>query len=460
MKKALFLSTIIGGSFLCNPIFSQVKETHDSLGLPGDNLNLYGVLYFFQKSETLEEFEEKLNSEDSKINNLDLNGNNKIDYISVKDFMNGKAHAVVLQVAMSEKETQDVAVIEVEKDLNDKVQIQIIGDEQLYGKNYIIEPKDNSKKYGDKAGTPNPGYNGKTTITNNYYNSNNGSNYGGYAYGYPVESWSIINFLFFPSYLAYSSPWRWGYYPRFWNPWSPLYWHSYYSYNNCYHSNYYGYSCRSNYYRNNSAHNYYGQRRSSSANVNQRIAQGEYKNTYGRYDLAIKGSGDGRSTKGNKISNLNYQNTRANNTQNAAVKDRIESSRNNESRLEAKNVYQNERNVFERNNSRGSRLETSNSSVKEIDASKNNRGNSSIENSSYSRRYNYADGQNRNSSSRNYQNFAPRSSSFSAPKSSRVGGNIGGSRLGGGSGSHGGGGSHGWGEGVAARRRRPTVMNA
>ena len=49
MKKALFLSTIIGGSFLCNPIFSQVKETHDSLGLPGDNLNLMVFCIFFRK---------------------------------------------------------------------------------------------------------------------------------------------------------------------------------------------------------------------------------------------------------------------------------------------------------------------------------------------------------------------------------------------------------------------------
>ena len=63
MKKALFFTTIIGGSFLCSPVFSQEKITPDSLGLPGDNLNLYGVLDLFQKSETLEEFEKKLNAE-------------------------------------------------------------------------------------------------------------------------------------------------------------------------------------------------------------------------------------------------------------------------------------------------------------------------------------------------------------------------------------------------------------
>ena len=84
MKKTLFFIFTIGCSLIWSPIFSQENDTPDSLGLPGDNLNLYGVLDLFQKSETLEEFEKKLNSEDSKINNLDLNGNNKIGYCSVQ----------------------------------------------------------------------------------------------------------------------------------------------------------------------------------------------------------------------------------------------------------------------------------------------------------------------------------------------------------------------------------------
>ena len=53
--------------------YAQKIEQTDSLGLPGDNLNLYAVLDLFQKSETFEIFEKKLNEEDSKINNLDLN---------------------------------------------------------------------------------------------------------------------------------------------------------------------------------------------------------------------------------------------------------------------------------------------------------------------------------------------------------------------------------------------------
>ena len=60
------------------------------LGLPGDNLNLYAVMNLFQESETLEAFERSLNDENSRINNLDLNGDNMVDYITVSDLYRRK----------------------------------------------------------------------------------------------------------------------------------------------------------------------------------------------------------------------------------------------------------------------------------------------------------------------------------------------------------------------------------
>ena len=325
MKKALFITTIIGGSFLYSPVFSQEKVAPDSLGLPGDNLNLYGVLDLFQKSETLEEFEKKLNAEDSKVNNLDLNGNDKIDYISVVDNVKGSAHAIVLQVAVNEKETQDVAVIEVEKDKDDKVQIQVVGDEQLYGKNYIIEPKEDAAKTAT-AGTPNPGYSdGKsgnsgtgdekkstvTNTTNNYYNSNSNAN----NYSYPAGSWTIVRYMYYPTYTVYVSPWRWGYYPGYWNPWAPLYWHSYYyGYHHHHYHDHYGYYHRSYSYRNNTAHDFYGQRRSTAASVNQRREGGDYRKTYSRPDLAPKQSYDRRLGGDDRKSNSNTDDRKSNST--------------------------------------------------------------------------------------------------------------------------------------------------
>jgi hypothetical protein len=311
MKTMLFSIFTLVASLICTEVFAQEKVGLDSLGLPGDNLNLYAVLDLFQKSETLEGFEQSLNNADSKVNNLDLNGDNKIDYIRVIDNVKGTAHAIVLQVAVNQKENQDVAVIEVEKSDDGKVQIQVVGDEQLYGKNYIVEPKQASKKMAS-AGTPNPGYTGTTTtnITNNYnnnnYNSNNSynngggynsyNNGGGYNYWYPVSSWSIVHYMYYPSYVTYVSPWSWGYYPNYWNPWTPLFWHSYYYgwiYPRCNH--YYGWYYRSYECRNMVANGYYGHRRSTSATVNQKRVAGDYNKTYSRPDLAYKQTPAGRT---------------------------------------------------------------------------------------------------------------------------------------------------------------------
>ena len=122
------------------------------LGLPGDNLNLYAVMNLFQQSETLEGFERSLNDEESMINNLDLNGDNLIDYITVSDYVEADIHTIVMSAALNRNEKQDIAVFLVEQLRNGAVQIQLIGDEDLYGRNYIVEPI--------YAETANPGYTG------------------------------------------------------------------------------------------------------------------------------------------------------------------------------------------------------------------------------------------------------------------------------------------------------------
>ena len=80
------------------------------MGLPGDNLNLYATLKLFQESETLELFEKNLNDQETRINNLDLNGDNQIDYIRVIDNVDNNVHLITLQVAINNTENQDVAV--------------------------------------------------------------------------------------------------------------------------------------------------------------------------------------------------------------------------------------------------------------------------------------------------------------------------------------------------------------
>ena len=156
MKNFYLSFLLLAMSLLSLPVLSQTESDTTLLGLPGDNLDLYAVLDLFQKSKTIEDFEKSLNDEKTKINNLDLNLDEKVDFIKVKTTQKDKDFTFVLQVDVTEKEVQDVAVILLSKDKNDKVTLQIVGDKDLYGKNYVIEPK--------PPVTPNPGYTGNDPV--------------------------------------------------------------------------------------------------------------------------------------------------------------------------------------------------------------------------------------------------------------------------------------------------------
>jgi hypothetical protein len=273
--KALAKLTVLVLLFSLGFSLNARANGDERLNLPGDNLNLYAVMNLFQESETLEAFERSLNAEDSKINNLDLNGNNLIDYIRVIDYPDGDAHTIVLQVAINERENQDVAVITVYKDKNGQVHIQLIGDEYLYGKSYIIEPYYASE-------TPNPGYTGNTrVVTRTTY--------------VEVQSWPVVRYIYTPTYVVWRSPWYWGYYPAYWNPWRPFYWDYYYGYHSHWHSHYYSHYRHCNYYSypRYTVH-YYHNHRSHSSTVRSYRDNGQYNYTYSRPDLRQEGSKDSR----------------------------------------------------------------------------------------------------------------------------------------------------------------------
>jgi hypothetical protein len=224
MKRIHTIASIIG-LFLVFTHSGKAQINNDRLGLPGDNLNLAAVLDIFQKSPTLEGFEAALNSDTSRVNNLDLNSDGKVDYIKVYDKADGDLHTIVLQVDINDQESQDVAVIFVEKKGND-IDIQMVGDEDLYGKDYVLEPStDNSRR---PAQTRNPGYKGEQTVINNYYYNTNNNNYD-YTPNYApvVSSWVIIQYMYSPFYRPWYSPWRWSYYPGWYRPWNPWYWDTY-----------------------------------------------------------------------------------------------------------------------------------------------------------------------------------------------------------------------------------------
>ena len=122
MKKLVYI-LLVPAMLAAAAVVKAQDYAEASLGLPGDNLNLYAVMKLFQESETLEGFERNLNDENSRINNLDLNGDNYIDYIRVIDQPDGRVHLIVLQVAINSRENQDVAVFVVQREADNQVRI-------------------------------------------------------------------------------------------------------------------------------------------------------------------------------------------------------------------------------------------------------------------------------------------------------------------------------------------------
>ena len=279
------IKTILFVTLLCAFSFNVYAQNTDEekLNLPGDNLNLYAVLNLFQESETLELFEKNLNAEDSKINNLDLNNDNKIDYIKVIDNVDGETHLIILQVAINDKENQDVAVFVVTKSGNNEIQIQLIGDEELYGKDYIIEPKSSNSE--SEKSTPNPGYSTNTT------SSSGKTIVVEKTIIVQVQTWPVITYMYTPSYVRWRSPWYWGYYPPYWNPWSPYYWHYYYGYHYHWHNHYHGHYYNSHNYRTPIyRNNYYNRSRSQSNTVMSNRNLGNYNKTYSHPETKKAGS--------------------------------------------------------------------------------------------------------------------------------------------------------------------------
>src|SRR5215471_6872865 len=168
IMKKFFLPCVAAALCLLSlPALSQDKnqskaDTTDKLGMAGDGLDLYAVMDLFQKSKTIESFEKSLNDPKEKVNNLDLDLDKKVDFIKVvteKKDKNSDSYMFILRVDVSKTESQDVAVILLDRDKDKKVSLQMVGDEELYGKDYVIEPKGNSPI------TPNPAYTGDNPVT-------------------------------------------------------------------------------------------------------------------------------------------------------------------------------------------------------------------------------------------------------------------------------------------------------
>lgn len=179
MKTNIITLTLLSLMSL-NLAFAQDRTTVTAQNSEiSDNLDLRAVASIFGDSKDLEDFEYRLNNPKFQISNLDLNNDNQVDYLRVIETVEGNTHLIVIQSVLGRDLYQDIATVEVLKDRNNRIQVQVVGDVYMYGANYIYEPV--------------------------------------YAYT-PV----IYTHFWVPQYRPYCSTWYWGYYPSYYVAWNPF----------------------------------------------------------------------------------------------------------------------------------------------------------------------------------------------------------------------------------------------
>ena len=215
---------------------------------------------------------------------------NKVDFIKVETQKEGNDFLFVLQDPINKKETQDIAVISVTKDDAGKVSMQIIGDKDLYGKDYIVEPKTKPTA----AVTTNPGYTGDDPVESTPASTT----------VIVVESAPIVQYVYSPAYVPYYPPYYYGYYPPYYAAFTVMavgiYRHNNWYYHGGYHGSYHG-NTNININRNTQINHYNNGNRNTSNTVNNNVKSGNY-NTAGKGTNRASTSQTGRATAGNSAS--------------------------------------------------------------------------------------------------------------------------------------------------------------
>jgi hypothetical protein len=179
MKTGPLLLSLLTAVFAM-PIQAQDRTTINAKNTEiSDNLDLRAVASIFGDSQNLQDFERRLNDPKLQISNLDLNDDDEVDYLRVIESVEKRTHVIIIQAVLDRDVYQDVATIDVEKDSNNNVHVQVVGDVYMYGQNYIYEPV----------------YQTTPVIYTSFWISN---------------------------YRPYYSTWNWNYYPSYYYAWNPF----------------------------------------------------------------------------------------------------------------------------------------------------------------------------------------------------------------------------------------------
>jgi hypothetical protein len=155
------------------PSESSVTVTPEVANL-GQGLDLQMLGEMVKNSTNAQDVEDKLNSTGS-INNLDLDNDGNVDYVKVTEYGNGNNRGLSFTVDLAGGQTQEIATIQIENGNNNYANMNIQGNQNLYG------------------------------------------NDGFYTSRYSVGDILLMHYLFAP-HRYYVSPYRYGYYPRYYHP--------------------------------------------------------------------------------------------------------------------------------------------------------------------------------------------------------------------------------------------------
>ena len=299
MKTKLFFWTVIG-TCITTQIQAQNNTQINAMNSEiSANLDLKAVASLFGESQNLEDFEMRLNDPKLQLSNLDLNNDNQVDYLRVVESVENNSHIILIQDVIDRDIYQDVATIDVEKNNYNSVNIQIIGNRNLYGSNYIYKPV--------------------------YYRT-------------PI----LLSLFWNSNYHPYYSNWRWNYYPNHYYSWNPYPHYRYPSNHGHNLKNYY--TSPRNYYTddpyktryNNQRYNY------NSSNRTQYVTNyNEDRKNTNEYDYR------GRTNDANRNRNEN-ENYRRNNTLNRPFEMKeVEINRNNTQYVSTPSMRENNRNSRE-----------------------------------------------------------------------------------------------------------------
>ncbi len=177
MKNTILILSMIAAVFTTSTEAQNRTTVNAMSNEISDNLDLRAVASIFGDSQNLEDFERRLNDPELQISNLDLNNDNEVDYLRVIETVEYNTHVVIIQSVLDRDVYQDVATIDIERN-NNNVQVQFIGNEYIYGPNYIYEPV--------------------------YYTTP-----------------QIYASFWLSNYRPYISMWYWNYYPSYYYAWNP-----------------------------------------------------------------------------------------------------------------------------------------------------------------------------------------------------------------------------------------------